>query len=33
MNVERGINEPKVLLAISIAAVLGIAVADLFRRK
>ena len=33
MNVERGINEPKVLRAISIAAVLGIAVADLFRRK
>jgi DNA-binding XRE family transcriptional regulator len=29
----RGIDEPKVLLAISIAAVLGVAVAGLFRRR
>jgi len=33
VNFERGIDEPKVFLAISIAAVLGVAVDDLFRRR
>jgi DNA-binding XRE family transcriptional regulator len=31
-NIERGISEPRVLLAIAIGAALGAAVADLFRR-
>lgn len=33
VNVERGTNEPRVLLALAIAAVLGVAVADLFSRQ
>lgn len=33
INIERGISEPKVLLAITIAAILGVAVADLFRKE
>jgi putative transcriptional regulator len=32
VNIERGLSEPKVLLAIAIAAVLGATVQDLFRR-
>ena len=32
VNIERGINEPRVLLAIAIAAALGVAVQELFRR-
>lgn len=32
VNVERGLSEPKVLLALAIAAVLGVAVSDLFRK-
>jgi len=33
VNVERGLNEPKVLLALAIAAALGgIAVSELFRQ-
>lgn len=33
VNIERGANEPKVLLALSIAALLGVAVGDLFRPR
>jgi putative transcriptional regulator len=32
VNIERGSSEPKVLLAIAMAAVLGAAIQDLFRR-
>jgi len=32
-NIEKGLSEPGVLLALGIAAILGVAVADLFRRK
>ena len=32
VNVERGLSEPKVLLALAIAAVFGVAVSDLFRK-
>jgi DNA-binding XRE family transcriptional regulator len=32
VNIERGTNEPKVLLALGLAAVLGAAVHELFRR-
>lgn len=32
VNIERGQNEPKVLLALALAAVFGVAVSDLFRR-
>jgi putative transcriptional regulator len=32
VNIERGLNEPKVLLAIAIAAVLGVAINELFRK-
>ncbi len=31
VNIERGVSEPKVLLALAIAAVLGVAVHDLFK--
>lgn len=30
-NIERGANEPKVLLAIALAGLLGVAVSKLFR--
>lgn len=33
VNVERGENEPKVLLALALAALLGAAITDLFRTK
>lgn len=33
VNIERGMNEPRVTLAIAIAAVLGVAVYELFRKK
>jgi putative transcriptional regulator len=33
VNIERGSNEPKVLLAISIAAILGVTVLDLFKKR
>lgn len=32
VNIERGSSEPRVLLAIAIAAALGAAIQDLFRR-
>lgn len=32
VNIERGTNEPRVLLALAIAAVVGIAVDQLFRK-
>lgn len=32
VNIERGLSEPKVLLAIAIAALLGAKVDELFRR-
>ena len=32
VNIEQGLNEPKVLLALAIAAVLGVAIHDLFRK-
>jgi putative transcriptional regulator len=32
VNIERGLSEPKVLLAIAIAAVLGAKVDELFRK-
>lgn len=32
VNIERGRHEPKVLLALALAAVLGVAVSDLFRK-
>ena len=33
VNIERGLNEPKVLLAIALAAALGVAIADIFRKE
>jgi putative transcriptional regulator len=33
VNIERGKSEPKVLLALALAAVLGAAVSELFRRE
>lgn len=30
-NIERGLNEPRVLLALALAALFGVAVRDLFR--
>lgn len=33
VNVEKGLSEPKVLLAIAIGAALGVAAEELFRRK
>jgi putative transcriptional regulator len=32
VNIERGLSEPRVLLAIAIAAMLSVAVQDLFRK-
>jgi putative transcriptional regulator len=32
VNIERGINEPRVTLALALAAILGVAVEQLFRR-
>jgi putative transcriptional regulator len=32
VNIERGVSEPRVLLALAIALVLGVAVKDLFRK-
>ncbi len=32
VNIERGTNEPKVLLAMALAAALGVAINELFRR-
>ena len=32
VNIERGANEPRVLLAIALGAILGVAVGELFRR-
>jgi len=32
VNIERGTSEPRVLLALAIAAVLGVAVNELFRK-
>jgi len=32
LNIERGLSEPKVLLALALAAVLGVAISDLFRK-
>ena len=32
VNIERGTNEPKVLLAIALGAILGVAVGELFIR-
>jgi putative transcriptional regulator len=32
VNIERGVSEPRVLLALALAAVLGVAVSDLFRK-
>ena len=32
VNIEKGLNEPKVRLALALAAILGAAVADLFRK-
>src|SRR5438067_322223 len=31
-NIERGLNEPRVLLALALAAVLGVAISELFRK-
>ena len=31
-NIERGVSEPRILLALALALVLGVAVADLFRK-
>lgn len=33
VNIERGDNEPKVLLAIALAALLGVAILDLFQKE
>ncbi len=33
VNIERGVNEPRVLLAIGLAAILGAAVTDLFGKE
>lgn len=32
VNIEKGLNEPKVLLAIALGAILGVALEELFRR-
>jgi DNA-binding XRE family transcriptional regulator len=32
VNIERGLSEPRVLLALAIAAALGVAVGELFRK-
>jgi putative transcriptional regulator len=32
VNIERGLSEPRVLLAIAIAATLGVAIDQLFRK-
>ena len=32
LNIERGLSEPKVLLALALAAVLGAAISDLFKK-
>ncbi len=32
VNIERGMSEPRVLLALAIAAVLSVAIADLFKK-
>jgi len=32
VNIERGLSEPRVLLAIAIAAALGVAIQELFRK-
>jgi putative transcriptional regulator len=32
VNIERGLNEPRVTLALALAAALGVAVDQLFRR-
>jgi putative transcriptional regulator len=32
-NIERGVNEPRVMLALALAAILGAAVADLFGKE
>jgi putative transcriptional regulator len=32
VNIERGLNEPKVLLAIALGGLLGVALAELFRK-
>jgi putative transcriptional regulator len=32
VNIERGLSEPRVLLAIALAAALGVAIQDLFRK-
>lgn len=31
-NIERGLSEPRVLLALAIAAALGVAIQELFRK-
>jgi putative transcriptional regulator len=33
VNIERGLNEPRVMLALAIAAILGVAIDQLFRRE
>lgn len=33
VNIEQGLNEPKVLLALALAAVLCVAIDDLFSKK
>ena len=33
VNIERGLNEPRVLLALAVAAILGVAIDQLFRRE
>lgn len=32
VNIERGVNEPRVFLAITLATVLGVAIVELFGR-
>jgi hypothetical protein len=33
VNIERGVSEPRVLLALALAAVLGVTVQELFRKR
>ncbi|MBV9604954.1 MAG: helix-turn-helix domain-containing protein [Solirubrobacterales bacterium] len=33
VNIERGVSEPRVLLALALAAVLGATVQELFRKR
>lgn len=33
VNIERGIQQPKVLLALAIAGILGVAIAELFMKE